>query len=200
MNIFEKLQEARIKLHATELKKTGRNSFSNYSYFELADFLPQTLRLFQESKLCGVVSYTSEMATLTIYDMESDAKIIITSPMGKAALKGCHDVQNIGAVETYQRRYLWITAMEIIENDQLDAGEKDKKPPELQMVSAEQIESIKKLATEAKVSIKTILDAAKVNKLEQIPAYNFNSIIKKLNVTIKQDKAAAVQDEGRDWE
>jgi hypothetical protein len=41
--------------------------------------------------------------------------------MGSAALKGCHEVQNIGAVETYQRRYLWVTAMEIVEHDALDA-------------------------------------------------------------------------------
>jgi hypothetical protein len=41
--------------------------------------------------------------------------------MGSAALKGCHEVQNVGAVETYQRRYLWVTAMEIVEHDVLDA-------------------------------------------------------------------------------
>jgi hypothetical protein len=43
--------------------------------------------------------------------------------MGSAALKGCHEVQNIGAVETYQRRYLWVTAMEIVEHDALDSSE-----------------------------------------------------------------------------
>jgi hypothetical protein len=32
-------------------------------------------------------------------------------------------VQNIGAVETYQRRYLWVTAMEIVEHDALDSSE-----------------------------------------------------------------------------
>ena len=30
-------------------------------------------------------------------------------------------MQNIGAVETYQRRYLWVTAMEIVEHDALDS-------------------------------------------------------------------------------
>jgi hypothetical protein len=43
--------------------------------------------------------------------------------MGSAALKGCHEVQNIGAVETYQRRYLWVTALEIVEHDALDSSE-----------------------------------------------------------------------------
>jgi hypothetical protein len=53
--------------------------------------------------------------------------------MGSAALKGCHEVQNVGAVETYQRRYLWVTAMEIVEHDALDATTGAEKPviPEL---------------------------------------------------------------------
>jgi hypothetical protein len=50
-----------------------------------------------------------------------DEYIPFESPMGSAALKGCHEVQNIGAVETYQRRYLWVAALEIVEHDALDA-------------------------------------------------------------------------------
>ena len=41
--------------------------------------------------------------------------------MGTANLKGCHEVQNIGACETYQRRYLYTTALSISEHDALDA-------------------------------------------------------------------------------
>ena len=41
--------------------------------------------------------------------------------MSTAELKGCHAIQNLGAVQTYLRRYLWVTAMEIVENDALDA-------------------------------------------------------------------------------
>jgi hypothetical protein len=43
--------------------------------------------------------------------------------MAEANLKGTHPIQNLGAVETYQRRYLWMTAMEIVEHDILDASE-----------------------------------------------------------------------------
>jgi hypothetical protein len=41
--------------------------------------------------------------------------------MSTAALKGCHEVQNLGAVQTYLRRYLWVAALEIVEHDALDA-------------------------------------------------------------------------------
>ena len=118
-NVYTKLMQARLKLQSAPLTKSGHNKFAGYKYFELGDFLPTIQNIFNELGLCGVVSYTQDLATLTITD--GTDIIVITSPMGSAALKGCHEVQNIGAVETYQRRYLWVTAMEIVEHDVLDA-------------------------------------------------------------------------------
>jgi hypothetical protein len=43
--------------------------------------------------------------------------------MATAALKGAHDIQNLGAVESYQRRYLWMTALELTESDPIDSSE-----------------------------------------------------------------------------
>jgi hypothetical protein len=121
MSVYKKLQEARVKLQGTQLSKSGHNKFAGYYYFELGDFLPTVQEIFKEIGLCGVVSFTSDLATLTINDIDDSTFVVITSPMGSASLKGCHEVQNIGAVETYQRRYLWMTAMEIVEHDALDA-------------------------------------------------------------------------------
>jgi hypothetical protein len=50
--------------------------------------------------------------------------ITISSPMSSAALKGCHEVQNLGAVQTYLRRYLWVAALEIVEHDAIDSSDK----------------------------------------------------------------------------
>jgi hypothetical protein len=129
MSIYGKLQEARVKLQSTPLQKSGKNTYSGYSYFELSDFMPTVQELFLEHGLCGVLSFGQEVATLTIHDVEADDKTItFTSPMSTAALKGCHEVQNLGAVESYIRRYLWTTALEIVENDVLDATT-GKEPP-----------------------------------------------------------------------
>jgi len=122
MNIYKKLMDARLKLQSTRLSKSGHNKFAGYLYFELGDFLPTVQTIFAEIGLCGVVSFSADIATLTIYETDGDGSIAFTSPMGSANLKGCHEVQNVGAVETYQRRYLWVTAMEIVEHDALDAG------------------------------------------------------------------------------
>jgi hypothetical protein len=110
-----------MQLMDTPLKKTGHNKFAGYYYFELGDFLPDIQKIFAGLGLCGIVSYGTDIATLTITDMEDGTTLTITSPMSSAALKGCHEVQNLGAVQTYIRRYLWVTALEIVENDVLDA-------------------------------------------------------------------------------
>jgi hypothetical protein len=114
--------QARIMLQNAPLKKSGHNKFAGYSYFELGDFIPTINAIFNEVGLCGVVSYDAEIASLTITDTDDGTNIIITSPMADANLKGCHPIQNLGAVETYTRRYLWVTAMEIVEHDALDSS------------------------------------------------------------------------------
>ena len=120
--VHKKLMQARIALQNAPLKKSGHNKFAGYSYFELGDFIPTINEIFFEVGLCGVVSYDAEIASLTITDVEDGTSIVITSPMADANLKGCHPIQNLGAVETYTRRYLWVTAMEIVEHDALDSS------------------------------------------------------------------------------
>jgi len=120
--VHKKLMAARISLQEAPLKKSGHNKFAGYSYFELGDFIPTINKIFNEVGLCGVVSYDTEIASLTITDTDDGTNIVITSPMAEANLKGCHPIQNLGAVETYTRRYLWVTAMEIVEHDALDSS------------------------------------------------------------------------------
>lgn len=122
MGVHKKLMEARIALQSAPLKKSGHNKFAGYQYFELGDFLPTINQIFSKVGLCGVVSFDKELATLTITDTDDNSEIKLTSPMADANLKGCHPIQNLGAVETYTRRYLWVSAMEIVEHDALDAS------------------------------------------------------------------------------
>lgn len=142
-NIFQNLNAARKEFHSLKLKKSGQNKFAGYEYFELADFLTPALTVFEKHGLCAVISFDKDVATMTIYtsigDNGSYSNITITSPMGSANLKGCHEVQNIGAVETYQRRYLWMAALEIVEHDALDAS-----------TGSEKISSVKEAAKVAK--------------------------------------------------
>lgn len=134
MTVHRKLMEARIRLQSTELKKSGVNKFAGYSYFELGDFIPAIQQIFYDVGLCGIVSFRSDYAELMICDTDDGTMITITSPMAEANLKGAHPIQNLGAMESYQRRYLWMTALELVEHDAIDStsgGEvkEFKRPP-----------------------------------------------------------------------
>jgi len=120
--VHKKLMAARVKLQSIEMKKSGQNKFAGYSYFELADFIPHVQTIFNELGLCGVVSFDSTYASLTITDVDDGTVVVVTSPMADANLKGAHPIQNLGAVLSYQRRYLWMAAMELVEGDAVDSA------------------------------------------------------------------------------
>ena len=120
MTVFEKLNEARLRFQNAGVKKSGKNSYAGYTYYELADILPFINQIANELKFTCVVNFTPELATLDFVDLEENGKITFTSPMSSASLKGCHEVQNLGAVETYIKRYLYQNCFEIVEADVLD--------------------------------------------------------------------------------
>lgn len=130
MNIYEKLQQVRVEFMSKKITMSGKNEFAKYDYFELDDFIKPLNELMHKHKMTAYPSFTSDLATLTAVNCEQpEEKITVTSPMGSASLKGCYEVQNIGAVETYQRRYLYQALFDIAEHDGLDGTQgKDEKP------------------------------------------------------------------------
>lgn len=122
MSVHKKLMAARVKLQSVEMKKSGLNKYAGYSYFELGDFIPHVQVIFNDLGLCGVVTFNTEYAQLCITDVDDGTVIVVTSPMAAAELKGAHPIQNLGAVLSYQRRYLWMAAMELVEGDAVDSA------------------------------------------------------------------------------
>ena len=65
--VYSKLQLARVMLQETSLKKTGKNDYANFTYFQLKDFLPEVnkifakLGLFSRFMLCPEVVATETM-------------------------------------------------------------------------------------------------------------------------------------------
>lgn len=193
--------EARILLQGKKLQKSGKNKFAGYNYFELADFLPTVQEIFASIGLCGVVSYGKEEATLEIIDCsDPEDAVVISSPMSSAALKGAHEIQNLGAVQTYLRRYLWVTAMEIVEHDALDAvlgsdsdggagrkstqaQQKEKQPD---AVKTSEVTSRVQKKLEIKLNelgitpygVKTVLAITEASSIDQIPENKAIALIK----------------------
>lgn len=122
-----KLSDARVQVSQSGLKKSGRNTFSNYDYYELKDFLPKILEVCKSVGLCPIVTFGAEQTKLTIYDTtEPDSSIEFCCDSVRALVKGAADIQNEGAKQTYLRRYLYMTAFEIAEADTVEVDAADK--------------------------------------------------------------------------
>jgi len=129
MNIYEKMAKVKKEFHAMELKKTGKNKFQGYTYFELSDFVKPIVDLMTDNKLISVIDFGDAMATLTVIDCDNpEDKITTGCPVATAEMKGCQPVQNLGAVMTYTRRYLFVNLLDIIENDIVDSVDMSKPP------------------------------------------------------------------------
>ena len=177
MNVYQKLAEARERLKASGLKQSGANKYAGYTYFDLSDILPQTTKIEKELGLLSVVSFTETEGTLTIYNTEqADDKIVFSSPMREAELKGCHPVQNLGATETYVRRYLYLLAYEIVETEALDMTQRSDKQnadkPQARSKTVEKVEAA--------------VEAERAKKQEFTKAKKIQELIKGTDITPDQ--------------
>lgn len=190
--VHRKLSEARQAFHKLKLEKSGKNTFAGYSYFELADFLIPALRVFHDVGLGATISFDADLAVMRIVDLDSHCDtIVLTSPMGSAALKGCHEVQNIGAVETYQRRYLWITALEIVEHDALDATTGKDAPEKAGNVSDEQFQQLQAAVDRTGADLARFCKYFGVTSLKTVPANRFDEALAALDAKAKRQKEPA---------
>lgn len=172
-NVYEKLQQARVDLQAENLKKSGKNKFSGFSYYELSDFIPTVNIIFSKLKLCSNFSIKNNEAQLQIINSElPDEKVIFTMPTAELELKGCTAIQALGGVNTYCRRYLYLNALEIVESDLLDnkAGDLEEKPKTKKELKEQSISESWELPTgiitqEENNTLKNAIGAAKWAKV-----------------------------------
>lgn len=122
-SIIRKLAEVRKLVADVGLSKGGKNDYTGFSYFELADFLPTINRYCEKVGILPVVTYDipNKYAYMTILDTESEGFLVFSCPLGSVEVKNAQGIQQMGAMQTYARRYLYLTAFEIAEADSLDA-------------------------------------------------------------------------------
>jgi hypothetical protein len=177
MPVHKKINEARIAFHALPLKKSGHNTFAGYKYFELADFVIPALRIFNDVGLCAIISFSETTASMHIVDVEDGSQVIIHSPMGSANLKGCHEIQNIGACETYSTRYLWTAALCIVEHDALDATTGKSEPaPQVKFISKDQFAFLEELVFRTETDLALLCKHYKINALNELQESRFDAV------------------------
>jgi hypothetical protein len=107
-----------------ELKKSGRNNHANFDYYELGDFLPAALKKMSELKMLGVTDFIGNERFVALHIMDAECEdpgISFYTEKAAVIIQGAQRMQNIGGEHTYQRRYLWMDALELAEPDTLDA-------------------------------------------------------------------------------
>jgi len=199
MNILEKIQKVKEELLAANLKKSGENKYAGFKYYELADFLPTLIKLCNSNKLFTKITFDKENAKLIIKNIEKNDEVEeYESPIEDLELKGCNKIQALGGTQTYLRRYLYMNAFDITENDMFDSvNGKETKSNSKELESVEkQLEE--KKATEAQINVikkrytgenlDKLLKANGVEKVEDLSLVKASEIIKKLAEHDKKKK------------
>lgn len=187
--IYEKLQEVRFKLSNANLKKSGHNSFQNYDYYQLDDFMPTATKLFKEEGLTPIFNIyvdenAMEYAQLDI--MDGLNKISFKCPT--ATPNGKDPIQQLGAKVTYMRRYMFLLALDITEPDAVDSQDNVATAKErIDYATNFQIEQIKKygkyIAQElSDKGIKT------TNDIKSLKVEEASKLVKLINERIKDVK------------
>lgn len=184
MSIYKKIQIVKQKLLEANLKKSGNNKFAGYSYYELADFTPAIINLCNEVGLFTKVTFTEEQATLRIINSDKPEQIEeYTSPMRSLDLKGCNQIQALGGVETYSRRYLYMSAFDIIESDMFDGVKPQEnnsnEPKKISTATPKQVELLAKIYKDDNLA--KLLQANSITKLEELSVQKASELIKKIS-------------------
>lgn len=129
-NLNESIIKIRVELQNSKLKKSGKNRFAGFDYFELADFLPRLNELMLEEGVNDNFKITNDLATLTLIKGEERQEytmpfVIFDTPLNKSGQASMQDIQYLGALNTYYKRYLYLNAFGIVENDIVDKVDND---------------------------------------------------------------------------
>ena len=136
MNVFQKLQLARVRFLSAGVEKSGKHMKLEYKYFELADIVPMAEKIFLEVGLLMVPSMHGDTATARVYNVNDPEDYIdfvapytpISPIVSNAGNQVTNEMQATGSSITYIRRYLWQLVLDIIETDSIDSGEHDLPP------------------------------------------------------------------------
>lgn len=124
MNIWARLMALRMEFYEAGAKKSGKNLHAEFMYFELGDIVPIAETLFQKYNLLLHTSFTMELATATLINIDKPVEYIsFTIPVvtiAEPAKFRMNEVQGMGAVVTYYRRYLYQMILDLVEFDDFD--------------------------------------------------------------------------------
>lgn len=180
LNIYQKLQRCRVEVQSGGLQKTGKGY--SYQYFELGDFLPTINATCEKYGLSPIFKFEKTQASLTIIDCDDPEKnIIFDTPIEIASIAKGSAIQQIGATQTYARRYLYMMAFEIAESDIVDKVEPDlEKEESLKKISKVHLNVLRGIIEETETNLESFLKFIGVQRLEDIQNKDYAECLKLL--------------------
>ena len=191
-NLNESIIKIRVELQNAKLKKSGKNKFAGFDYFELADFLPKLNELMLSEGLNDRFYIKDDLATLEIqkggeintYTMPF---VMFETPTNRREdkttgevyeVKTMQDIQYLGALNTYYKRYLYLNAFGITDGEIIDSmnNEEIKSEPK---ATPKQVEVLLEIYKDE--NLKKLLEANKINSINELSMKKASELIKKIN-------------------
>lgn len=188
LNLNESIIKIRVKLQNSKIKKSGKNKFAGFEYYELGDFLPKLNELMLEENINDLFTIENDEVKLVLMKGEEKQEYkmpfrIFETPLTKDGKQSMQDIQYLGALNTYYKRYLYLNAFGITDGEVIDSmnSEEIKKPITQEtkeiLITEKQIELIKMLDQER---VKKALEYYEKENIEDLTLVQASQLIKKL--------------------
>jgi len=166
-NIKSKMLDARKIVSETPVKKSGRNTYSNYDYFTPSQVSTIVEDACQRTGILPVFTLTKTelgyIGKLTIFDTDSDDAIDFKLVTDVPQIKATNEAQKLGGMATYTERYLKMSAFGIVDNN-LDFDNNKNEPVKI---------SKKTLTKDVLASMIKYVEAGNVSTVEgQLASYS----------------------------
>lgn len=195
MNLNESIIKIRVELQNAKIKKTGKNKFAGFEYFELSDFLPKLNELMQQEGINDIIYIKDNLATLEL--VKGEERNIYTIPFmlfetpltfkkdrsgnymkdsnnEYIQVASMQDIQYLGALNTYYKRYLYLNAFGITDGEIIDSMEMTSSSEK--KATPKQVELLKKYYKDENLT--KLLEANNITKIEDISLTKASAIIK----------------------
>lgn len=132
-NLNEAIINIRVELQATDVKKSGKNPHARFGYYELKDFLPTLNTLMLKYGVNDLITFETDEASLTLIKGDEKQKYAMPfkqyeTPLTNAGKQSMQDIQYLGALTTYYKRYLYLNAFGITDGEVIDSMNNDDTP------------------------------------------------------------------------
>lgn len=209
-NLNESIIQIRVDLQNSKIKKSGKNKYAGFDYYELADFLPKLNELMLKYGVNDKFTIEEEKATLTlikgdesqvynipferfetplVYKKDKNGSFIKDKNGELIQIPSMQDIQYLGALNTYYKRYLYLNAFGITDGEVIDSMDNNEIQSRKSNTKAKAKEPQEEVA---KVDYKVLL----LEKLRKLNV-DVNSYAKthKLSAKTTQEEAKVLLDE-----